>query len=177
MRKEEWANSTCAQTMLRDFYNSDPEQFTNLKPQLHRYLLACCWKIQHLIPQKSLRDGLLGAEKWLDGKISDEDLNDIDWFVEAEAFIIDYAKSDDEIEEINVVIKSIDELSHLPFSEARRLLLDAAYFVGSAVMYQHMRGSPYKGKFTNSQFLCPDLLRQYVHPEFPLGSMNPRHSR
>lgn len=116
MTEEEWATSNCAPTMLKSLYLRDPDHFKTLIPILHRYFLACCRKIQHLAPQKHLRNGIIGAEKWIKGDITDEALNDLNWYAEAEAFAIDYAKSPEEIVELKSMINGIEELDGIRLS-------------------------------------------------------------
>lgn len=79
--------------MLLALHTQNPEYFKTLIPILHRYFLACCWKIQHLIPQEDLRKGILGAEKWIEGKIDDEKLNRLDWYAEAVCFAFEHIKT------------------------------------------------------------------------------------
>ena len=72
MTNDEWAVSTSAPAMLKALHTNDPEYFETLVPDLHRYLIGCCWKIKYLVPQEHLRNGLRGAEKWIEGEITDE---------------------------------------------------------------------------------------------------------
>ncbi|MEO1361253.1 MAG: hypothetical protein AAFU81_13000, partial [Pseudomonadota bacterium] len=53
----------------RALYEEQPEYFGKQTQQLHRYLIACCWKHKKLIPQTGLRDGLKGAIDWIEKKI------------------------------------------------------------------------------------------------------------
>lgn len=171
MTYEEWAASNSAPTMLAALYHQDAEQFEDLKPQLHRYFLACARKIEHLTPQKALREGVRGAEKWCEGLISDEELYRLDWEAEAEAFAIDYAKTAEELGKLKAMIHEIVELEGVDFSEARNVVKAAAYFVDGSMMYSLMNKSFIKSTCT-SQFLCANLLREHVQPDFTSDNPN-----
>jgi len=181
MTNEEWALSTSAPAMLEGLYLQDPDNFKTLVPTLHRYFLACCWKIKHLIPQKGLRNGLVGAENWIDGLITYEEFHDLEWHAEAEAFAFEYRSDleDEEyqeylagpdhqetVNEIKALIASIKELDGMPYEQARQLLMDAAYFTDSAMVYPTITPAPFDQLLCTSKFLCPDLLRQYIQPTF-----------
>ncbi len=166
MNREEWVTSTCAPTMLKKLYLKDPEYFATLAPILHRYFLACCWKIKHLIPQEGLRNGVLGTEHWLDGLVTDKHLWDLNWHAEAEAFGVEYAETPEEIAELRTLIDSIEELRAMPFEKARAVLLDAAYFAQGAMVYQSMKPFPFVKRLCASEFLCPNLLRQFLSTGF-----------
>ncbi|MCA8902166.1 MAG: hypothetical protein KDA53_13060 [Hyphomonas sp.] len=169
MTKEEWANADCAQSMLDNLYREQPAFLATQVPQLHKYFLACCWKHQHLIPQKRLRDGLRGAEDWVAGTIDDEELYRLNRHAESEAFAIDYAEAPDEIGALRSLIGGIPELSDMPFDEARHLLGKAAYFAETSMVYPTMRSLPRINSLFTSQFLCPDLLREFVVPAFDVS--------
>ena len=100
MTNEDWATSTSAPIMLAGLYLQDPKQFESFVPILHRYFLACCWKIKHLIPQQGLRDGLRGAEQWIENEITDEEFWRLEWVAEAEAFAFENVDSPKEIKEL-----------------------------------------------------------------------------
>ena len=166
MTEEEWVTSTCASNMLARLHKERPRFLRTQIRELHRFLLACCWKHEHLIPQKGLRDGLSGAEKWLAGEISSAKLEELNYWAEAEAFRLDYAKSAEEIAVIKSLIDEIEELRALPFSKARETLLSAAYFAEGAMIYPKFRSLPWIDSLFESEFLCPDLLREFVKPRF-----------
>jgi hypothetical protein len=166
MKKEEWITSNSAPDMLLSLRQAHGDFLGRQVLQLHKFLVACCWKHQHLIPQKGLRDGLRAAERWIAGKIDDEELNRANWYAEAEAFAIDYAASSDEIAEVESLIAAIDELRALPFADAREKLLAAAYFVEGAMVYPMLRSLPWSQRLFTSPFLCPALLRKCVRPTF-----------
>lgn len=166
MTNEEWAVCNNAYDMLEAIHIKDPTYFKSLVTQLHRYLIACSWKHKHLIPQSYLRIGLLGAEKWLDGDITDKDLSDLNWYAEAEAFMLDYAKTPEDFAEIQEMIDGIEELKDMTFDEARKKLKAAAYFAEAAMIFSRLRGSPFHKKRFKSEFNCPNLLRQHIAPNF-----------
>lgn len=166
MTNEEWATSKSAQDMLADLHREQPAFLATQISQLHKYFIACSWKHKHLIPQKHLRNGLRGAEDWIDGKIDDDELNRLNWFAEADCFAIDYAKSADELDEIRNLISEIEELAGLSFDEARDMLLKAAYFADISMIYPKLRPVPWIKSLFTSQLLCPDLLRKYIFPSF-----------
>ena len=166
MTNEEWATSKSAPAMLEALYLNDPDYFETLRPNLHRYLIACCWKIEYLIPQKHLQIGLRGAEKWIEGEITDEQLSRLDWYAEAEAFAFENVNTFERINEIKSLIESIDELAVMTFGQAKEILKSAAYFAESAMIYPKILGPAYCKKIFQSQFLCPDLLREHIHPNF-----------
>jgi len=166
MTNEKWATSTNAPAMLEALYLQDPAHFTTLIPELHRFFLACCWKIQHLLPQQNLRNGLNGAKKWIDGEISEEDFRELDWHAEAECFALDNTSSPEGFSEIRKIVKGIKELQQLSFAAAHQKLLDAAYFANCAMCYSELNTAPYDHKLCTSEFLCADLLREYIQPNF-----------
>ena len=169
MTSEEWATSDDAPLMLRALFDQQPDFFRTQVPQLHRYLIACCWKHQHLIPQKGLRNGLRGAERWIVGEITNEELYRLNWYAEAEAFAIDYAKTPEELAELRALIESINEIRNLPFEQARKTLLRAAYFAEMAMIYPTFRRLPWTKPLFTSDLLCADLLRECVFPHFNPG--------
>jgi hypothetical protein len=166
MTEEEWITSTSASGMLARLHEEQPCFLRTQVGQLHQFLIACCWKHQNLIPQECLRNGLLGAERWIAGEIGDDELNRLNWYAEAEAFRIDYAKSSDEMAAVNSIVASIEELRDLPFLKARRVLLNAAYFAEGSMIYPMFNSLPWVDRLMTSQFLCTDLLRQHIRPSF-----------
>ncbi len=133
-------------------------------PQLHRFLISCCWKHDNLIPQENLRNGLRAAEMWLSGKIDAAELDRLNYYAEAEAFAIDYAETNEQVARIEKLLLSIDELSELPFEEARSKLLKAVYFAEGAMIYSRFSNLPWIESLFTSEFLCADLLRKFVLP-------------
>lgn len=166
MMSEEWGSSDDASAMLKLLCDEQPEFFRTQIGQLHKYLIACCWKHQNLIPQEGLRDGLRGAGNWIAGKITDEELDRLNWYAEAEAFFLDYAETPEDLSAIKSLIASIDEVRELPFEQARTILLRAAYFAESVMIYPKIRPTPWNDTLFSSDLLCPDLLREFVTPDF-----------
>jgi len=158
--------STSAPIMLAGLYLQDPVHFKTLVPQLHRYFLACCWKIKHLIPQKGLRDGLTGTEKWIDGEITEREFWELEWIAEAEAFAIENVESREEVETLEALIASIEMLKDVEYDIARQILMEAAYFTNSAMVYPALNTAPYDESLCTSRFLCPKLLREHIQPHF-----------
>ncbi len=179
MTNEEWTTCDSATEMLVALYVEQPKYFQKSVRDLHEFLIACCWKHQHFIPQEGLREGLRGAKDWIAGKINNEELNRLNWFAEADAFFLDYCDEPDDVEKIKVMIGGISELEAMTFDEARGLLKRAAYFAESSMIYPILRmGTAQKrpertkvrperwhnGLF-QSEFLCPDLLRAHLVPD------------
>lgn len=165
MTKEEWCSSDCARDMLARLHKEQPRFLRSQIRQLHEFLIACCWKHQNLIPQEGLRNGLRGAERWIAGEIDDDELNRLNYYAEADAFMIDYAKSAEEISVVKSLVDDIEELRELPFEKARKKVLEAAYFAEGSMIYPMFSSLPWVDSLFNSQFLCPDLLREYVKPD------------
>lgn len=165
MTKEDWEASNSASDMLRFLHLKHPNYLKALIPDLHRYFIACCWKIKHLIPQKHLRNGLRGAEKWIAGEIDDEELYRLNWYAEAECFALDYAKTQEDVEEIQTLINGIDGLKGMEFEDARQLLKKAAYFAEISMVYPKINHAPYVKSMCKSQFVCADLLREHISPD------------
>ncbi|MEO1731209.1 MAG: hypothetical protein AAFR64_10765, partial [Pseudomonadota bacterium] len=112
--------------------------------------------------------GLLAAERWIAGEIDDEKLNELNWHAEAEAFVIDYAETPDEIAKLKTMIAGIRELDGLPFEEASERVKEAAYFAEVSMIFSGMRPRvrAHKRILLASDFLCADLLRAYIQPDF-----------
>jgi hypothetical protein len=166
MTDKEWASSRSAKNMLSMLHQEQPQYLATQVRQLHKFLIACCWKHQHLIPQDSLRSGLKGAEKWIRGEIDEAELNRLEYYAEADAFFLDYATTPEEITEIKTLIEGIEEVREMPFDQARSLLRDAAYFADGSIMYPLFDRLPWVESLFASEFLCPDLLREFLEPKF-----------
>ena len=168
MTEEEWNRSEEAASMLLALHERQPVYFADNLVQIHRFLIACCWKNAHLIPQKGLQEGLKGAEKWIAGEIDDDELNRLNWYAEGEAFTIDYAAEPYEIDEINGMISQIPQLDGMCFEEAKALLERAAHFAEITMVFQGMQPQPRAWLSIisrNAEFLCADLLREHLKPE------------
>ncbi|MGB3471287.1 MAG: hypothetical protein WBA51_10740 [Erythrobacter sp.] len=166
MDHDEWEASDNAPSMLMQVWQKQPDYLSTQVRSLHRFLIDCCWKHQNLIPQSGLRDGLRGAEKWLAGEIGYEALNRLNYYAEADAFMIDYAKSSEDLDELKALIDSVSEVRSLPFKDARALLLKAAYFAEGSMIYPMFNKLPYVDSLFTSEFLCPNLLRHHLKPSF-----------
>ena len=165
MTENDWANSDNARAMLGKLHKAQPRYLRTQIRQLHHFLIACCWKHQHLIPQEGLRNGLKGAENWLTGEISHAELMKLNYHAESEAFRIDYANSPEEIASVKTLIEGIEELRDLSFQHARKRLLRAAYFAEGSMIYSSLRPRPWND-LLESEFLCADLLRDFIKPNF-----------
>ena len=150
------------------------EAVASLDRQLHRFYLASCRKIWRLLPQEESRDGVALAEQYLAGKVTWEEVNRFNWFVEGAAFTIDYntepANLNFWVEEVRAIPKA--ELGTILYPpeialeiEPRELLQRAAYFVDYAMIYPNLRpkGPPPKSYYP---FLSADLLREFVGNPF-----------
>lgn len=166
MTDQDWAESKSAPIMLAGLYLQDPVHFKTLVPELHRYFLACCWKMKHLIPQKGLRDGLRGAEKWIDGEITDEEFGKLEWIAEAEAFAFENLESPEEIDELKALIATVEMLKDVEYDFAHQILKEAAYFTDSAMVYPTLNTAPFDEYLCTSRFLCSELLRKHIKPHF-----------
>lgn len=166
MTNEEWAASDSAPDMLKTLYLKDPAFFKTRGNDLHRYLIACCWQMKHLIPQKGLRAGLKGVSDWIDGRITADEFWRLDWYAEADCFMLDYAKTPEDFKEIRAMIANIEELKTMTFDKAKDTLKDAAYFTNRVMVHPTTRSSPFLSKFFSSPFLCPALLREMIQVNF-----------
>jgi hypothetical protein len=166
MTDKEWASSRDATNMLAMLHQEPPHYLATQVRQLHRFLIACCWKHQHRIPQAGLRNGLKGAEKWIRGEIDDAELNRLDYYAEADAFFVDYATTPEQITALKALVDSIEEVREMPFDQARARLRDAAYFADGSMMYPLIDRLPWVESLFSSEFLCADLLRKFLEPEF-----------
>ena len=138
------------------------------REDLHRFYLACCRSIWPLLPQEPSRKGIELSEQWLEGDVSNEELNKFNYYVEGAAFNIDYNVEPDKIDEWIANLRKNDSYRHLLFPpEAadqvtpRELLKRAAYFADYAMVYPSLKpvGNPPE---TYRIFLSPELLRKFV---------------
>lgn len=153
--------------MLAKLHAAQPRFLKSQILNIHQFLIACCWKHLNLIPQEGLRNGLRGAERWLAGEIDDDELSRLNWYAEADAFLLDYSTEPEDIVQIKSLIDSIDEVRDLPFDEARSRLLYAAYFAEGAMIYPLIKPSPWWDRMFTSELLCPQLLREHIKPDLP----------
>lgn len=167
MTEDAWLNSHSASDMLARLHAAQPRFLKSQVREIHRFLIACCWKHQNLIPQDGLRNGLKGAERWLAGEIGDDELHRLNWHAEAEAFLLDYGKGPEDSDRIKALIEGIDEVREMPFEQARSRLLSAAYFAEGAMIYPLVIPLPWWDRMLTSEFLCPQLLREHIKPDLP----------
>ncbi|MEP3422391.1 MAG: hypothetical protein ABJN35_11695 [Erythrobacter sp.] len=183
MTNEEWAASIDATEMLVSLYLERPTYFQEIVPELHKFLIACCWKNKHLTPQKSLRDGLKGAEDRVAGKIDEDEFYRLNWHAEAAVFDLAYWETDtpEDVERIKAMIEGISDLEGMSFKDAREVMSRAAAFAETSMIYPWLRmGTMSKrpervkikperwcDRLFRSEFLCPDLLRKHLEPSFP----------
>lgn len=162
MTNDEWNESFDALDMLRSLHRSLPkDRRIELAPVLHRYYLACCQRIRYLLPQPSIKEGLKGAEDFLDGKIDWDKLNELNRHAEAECFNFE---TDEWEEDIRLMIAAVPELEYLPYPEARQLMKRAAYFADRAIIFSHLKDTLRPPK--REDFLCPKLLREFLQTPF-----------
>jgi len=164
MNYQDWSASKNAPAMLTSLHLNYPDQMQSLIPQLHRYFIATCQRIEHLTPQDNLRKAVQGAEQWLAGEISDEALHRLEWNAEASAFRMERAKHPEDFEWLKAMVGKIEALKGLPIKEAHRILTNAAYFVDEAVCYPTISSAPFVQSLCLSEFLSADLLRKYLDP-------------
>ena len=93
----------------------------------------------------------------------------LNYYAEAEAFKIDYARTNDQINELKKLIDGIEPVRNLPFEEARALLLRAAYFAEGVMIYPRFDDLPWVDSLFTSEFLCPNLLREHLKPNFDVA--------
>jgi hypothetical protein len=169
----------CAIDLRSDgkFSEPDPRQsdFASLERQLHQFYLACCRAIWKLLPQEESRRGVELAERYLDGKVTDEELSKYNWYVEGAAFNIDYNCKPEAIRRWVEEVRRIPEMElrsmlHPPDAalaiEPRKLLLQAAYFADFAMIYPTLtpKGPPPTSYYP---FLSANSLRKFVGNPFP----------
>src|SRR4051794_28122100 len=66
------------------------DESADLVRALHRFYLASCRGIWKLLPQEASRRGVELAERFIVGRASAEELNELNYHVEGAAFLIDY---------------------------------------------------------------------------------------
>ncbi|MBX7527927.1 hypothetical protein [Qipengyuania vesicularis] len=166
LSRRDWETSNDPRKLVALLHAEQPKFFRKQIKELHRFLIACCWQNEHLIPQAALREGLKGAERYINGEISTRELNDLDWYAEAAVFAIEYARTDEQIVQLKSLISGVDAVRELPFEEAKAVMLDAAYFAEGSIIFPRISGAPWVERLFTSQFLSADLLREFVHPVF-----------
>jgi len=164
MNYTDWSASKCAPAMLTALHFQYPKQMQNLMPELNLYFLATCDAIKHLTPQKNLRKAVDGAKQYLSGHITDDEFHRLKWSAEAEAFRMSAAKEPEDFEWLLNMVSGIEQIKNLPIEQAHRILENAAYFVDNAICYPTLSSAPFCRRLCLSEFLCADLLREYVDP-------------
>lgn len=172
MTEDEWLRSDDVGLMLRWFRQVWKGSQDTLNRLIRRYLLACCRRIEPLIPQwKSLMALEVGARE-LEGHATRRDLGDAEWIAEGAAFQLDFEKETEEVarlcdqvsrlspQELGALISSSrpgDDLS--PYG----LLEKAAYFVDQFLCYP---GCPPEINERYCIFMPAPLLREVVGNPF-----------
>ncbi|MEL7536218.1 MAG: hypothetical protein AAFM91_04060 [Pseudomonadota bacterium] len=141
---------------------------------IHQYLLACCRRIWILLPDKGSRMGVMAAERYYQGKLSWQQVLEIDYQSEASAFLFDYCTSDDwptiagYVEEVNRSIQEAASLLVPPrplhVDSIADLLKDAAYFANTAFVFPNlnMRAEQAKRLFKDYREFMPLPLYQQM---------------
>jgi hypothetical protein len=180
MTEAEWLNCNDALAMIEELRRVQADDVARLEWQLHRYYLACGRAIWPLLPQEASRRGIIYGERYLTGAVSAEKLSEVEYFVEAAAFKIDYHCADAWamqrwIADVEAIPRAqLRAMLHPPTVAGRinprALLLRAAYFADHAMIYPLIspKGPPPE---EYAIFLSPDLLRTMVdnpfHPSTP----------
>ena len=140
---------------------------TELDLKLKRYYLLCCRAIWKLLLQENSRNGVLVAERYLDGLASKDEFYKAEYYAEGAAFNLDYNCDPAGIEkmveqfleipndEIRTVIYSIDELGDISPQE---ILTRAAYFADFAINYPNLNPKKLPARYI--PFLSLHLLRE-----------------
>ncbi len=186
--EEEWLASDDALSMLeviRTRWRGDEDE---LDQMTHRYLLMCCRAIWKLLPLDASRRGIEVAERYIEGQATDEELRRASYHAEGAAFYLDtyeWEPGDESPEAKEMLVQyraetkgaselfakdveaippeELQALVHLtpPHVDVspRDLLMDAAYFVDTAVVYSGIR--PKAGILDrHKKFLSASLLRE-----------------
>lgn len=165
MTNDEWNECNDALEMLIELKEAlSAKAYASIKPTLHGYLLACCGKISHLLPQEVIQLGLDAARRHLEGDLDRNVLHWLDWYVEAACFALDYRGDNEEVREM---VSKVEELKGLPYEEAVERLKNAAYFADSAMLGM----VPDKKSKTDGQFLCTALLKKFLPAPFDRESL------
>ena len=191
MTKNDWENCNSASEMIEFLWSKEPltsiakvygkclsteewNKYLEHEIPLYRFYLASCRNIWEFLPLEESRNGVELAEKYIDGIVTFDQVNEYSWHTEGAAFCIEYNSLP---EKIAVWVREVESIStpakkkmlNLPETagdiEAREILLNAAYFAHYAMMYPTVtpKGPPRKGYL---KFMFPDVLREYVsYPE------------
>ncbi|MBL4788430.1 MAG: hypothetical protein JKY60_05075 [Kordiimonadaceae bacterium] len=161
MTNDEWNASDDALDMLVSLKEAlSAEAYASIQPTLHSYMLACCEKISHLLPQTEIQLGLDAARRYLMGDLDKNVLRWLDWYVEAECFMLDYSSDSDDAREL---VSRVKELASIPHDQAVSRLKRAAYFASSAIT----GNIPSQRRWSkHGPFLCPTLLKKFLPEPF-----------
>lgn len=128
-----------------------------------------------MLSQGGSRQGVEVAERYLTGTASLDELKAVGWYVEGDAFNLDYNSDPEAIQ------RMVDEVRAIPPSDmaamlhppgvpldvdTQKLLMRAAYFAHFATMYPLRRPTPNIPK-SYVMFLSADLLREQFAQPFP----------
>ena len=160
--RERWDRAQSVYGMLYWLRIKHPKTYQVLKPNIHRYLVANCERIWHLLPNKNSRLGIECAKAWLRGEMSEMELYQKNYYVEGAAFFFDYAKDEEDIEEIKTLIDGTPELLSLDFDQARNKLKDAAYLADKAMMFPFLKGATWRWWSRKDYLLDPELFRKFL---------------
>ena len=167
MTIDEWDQCKDARPMLELLWNRMSED--DLVPVLHNFLVKSARRIEILLPQTDSVCGIDIAEKYLAGLVSEKALWEQNWYTEAAAFTFDFAKTSDEIDEINQWMFDVTKIPRAELDDlligvqfddldTYKLLSDAAFFVDHAMTY-HTASHKRNYSSDHQKFLSPDLLR------------------
>ncbi len=158
MNNQEWATSRSAWKMLLGLSNTAPQSFQKHSPIIQEYFITCCWRIKHLIPQSGIREGLLGTQLWINNLIDIEELAELDYISEADAFALVYSPDKEPSASLIKSTMMVEKLSH---EAAWSKLKKAAFFANAVINFSSGRKA-HLYKNLNNEALCADLLYQML---------------
>jgi len=165
MTNEDWTGGTDAKSMLLRLSKEHTQYFLSQKPDLNRFLIACCRKNYRLMPESCLREAVDGVERWLVSDIDTEQLKLLHYRAEGHAYFLDYADKPEELAKIERLVALVPEFEGLPLEKAKAQLMRAAYFVDYTLSFVKA-SRVYDPKPLDAGFLCAALLREHLKPEF-----------
>jgi len=129
------------------------------------YLLECCKKYEKYRSKGTLTKGLVIAKRFLRGYVKWKELHDIEWFLEGEAFGLEfygmgetsYRPKLDKYQRLDLIkVRLSCCLSH---RESIVYLTNLAYFIDSVFSYvgNSSNGIP---PVKYAQFMCPNIFRK-----------------
>ncbi len=194
MTKNEWEVCDDVKSMIEFLWEQEPylsirEKFISYPPKenwkeylkyelpLYQFYLESCSNIWDLLPQEESRKGIELAQEFASGKVSWDAVSEYNWHTEGAAFFIEYNSNPDKIavwckdvESIpqKKINKMINAKETMEITNARDVLLNAAYFADHAMMYPsiHPKGPPTR----YTEFMFADVLRKHVsYPKWHNG--------